>query len=371
MSAIMSRDALLENAPHNVLPPVHRFASGRVFDASQADPVAGGVRWKPMKSIWISTMTLSALILGPLNFTPGAFALFLFTYFAGLCLGQTLGMHRLLIHRSFECPLWMERLFVYLGTVAGVQGPFSWIRNHDMRDWAQSEPECHPYLSQQGPIGRDYFWQLHCVLELEKPPKIEFEPRVANDRFYQFIERHFYLQQLPLAVLFYALGGWPWVIWGICARIAATVTGTWNMLYWAHNDGLQTWLVKGAGIQGYNVPYSSWLSMGEGWHNNHHAFPLSARFGMKDGEADPGWLVLNGLSKLGLVRHLQTPDTLPPGKVLVDVAAGGAVTEALTPASPAKAPCPNATSACRFSNCPRAGLKMISALSPPEQQARQ
>jgi sn-1 stearoyl-lipid 9-desaturase len=318
MSTVMSRDALLEHAPPPGALPLYIASSERVFNAAGANAIAGEVRWKASKSIWITTMTLGALILGPLTFTPGAFAVFFITYLAGLCLGQTLGMHRLLIHRSFECPLWLERLLVYLGTIAGVQGPLSWIRNHDLRDWAQSQPECHPYLSQQGPIGRDYYWQTHCQLILEKPPQLIYEPRVANDPFYRFIERYFYLNQVPVALLLYALGGWPWVVWGMCARVAATVTGTWNMLYWAHNDGVQNWLVKGAGIQGYNVPYSSWLSMGEAWHNNHHAYPLSARFGMKEGEDDPGWLMLKVLFKLGLVRDLQTPDTLPAAKQLIE-----------------------------------------------------
>ena len=348
MATVMSRDALLKHAPQPDKLPLYNASSERVFDATGADPMAGEVRWKASKSIWISTMTLGALILGPLTVTPGAFAVFLVTYLAGLCLGQTLGMHRLLIHRSYECPLWLERLFVYLGTIAGVQGPFSWIRNHDLRDWAQCQTECHPFLSQQGPIGRDYFWQTHCQLILEKPPRLAFEPRVANDPFYQFLERYFYLNQIPIALLLYALGGWPWVIWGMCARVAATVTGTWNMLYWAHNDGVQNWLVKGAGIQGYNVPYSSWMSMGEGWHNNHHAYPLSARFGMKDGEDDPGWMMLKALSKLGLVRDLQTPDTLPAAKELITVDAGPSPDVIVNPAPSA---CTSAGPLCRSANC--------------------
>ena len=51
--------------------------------------------------------------------------------------------------------------------------------------------------------------------------------------------------------------------------------------------------------------------MGEAWHNNHHAFPASARLGLKQGEADPGWWVLRALRRLGLVWNLRTPETLP------------------------------------------------------------
>ena len=68
-------------------------------------------------------MTLTALIAGPVYFTWGALALFLATTATTVCLGHSLGMHRRLIHRAYDCPLWLERLFVYLGTLVGMAGP--------------------------------------------------------------------------------------------------------------------------------------------------------------------------------------------------------------------------------------------------------
>ena len=64
-------------------------------------------------------------------------------------------------------------------------------------------------------------------------------------------------------------------------------------------------------MQGYNVPYCGIVTMGEGWHNNHHAFPTSARHGLGPGESDPGWWVLLALKKFGLVSNLKTPEMLP------------------------------------------------------------
>src|SRR5688572_11728562 len=87
--------------------------SPRMFDAADTSAVEGEVRWKPVKSLWISAMTLAALIGGPLYFTWGALALFIATAAVTVCLGHSLGMHRRLIHRSYDCPLWLERLFVY------------------------------------------------------------------------------------------------------------------------------------------------------------------------------------------------------------------------------------------------------------------
>jgi fatty-acid desaturase len=296
------------------------FRSPRMFDAQETDAVAGMVRWKPVKSLWIGAMTLAALIGGPIYFTWGALALFLATTATTVCLGHSLGMHRRLIHRAYDCPLWLERLFVYLGTLVGMAGPYGMIRQHDIRDWAQRKSNCHAYLAHRSSFLRDGWWQLHCELQLVHPPELVIERRVAEDRSYRFIDRTWMAQQLPWAVLFFALGGMPWLVWGIAVRVAASVTGHWLVGYFAHNRGPRSWHIEGAGVQGHNVPYCGLITMGEAWHNNHHAFPGSARLGLEAGEVDPGWWVLVGLAKLGLVWGVKTPETLPRRPNLVALA---------------------------------------------------
>jgi len=71
-------------------------------------------------------------------------------------------------------------------------------------------------------------------------------------------------------------------------------------------------VVVGAAVQGRNVRWTSLLTMGECWHNNHHAFPGSARLGLQAGEWDPGWWVLTGLRSIGLVWASRLPGNLPP-----------------------------------------------------------
>ncbi len=295
------------------------FRCVRITDRSATDAVRGSVQWKPVKSLYISALTLVALLGTPMFFTWGALALFLVTTAVTVCLGHSLGMHRRLIHRAFECSVNLERLLVYLGTLVGMAGPYGMIYQHDMRDWAQRKSDCHPYLAHRSSILRDYFWQLHCQLRLLHPPELIVERRVAEDRFYQFLERTWMLQQVPWALLFLALGGVPWVIWGIAARVAATVTGHWLVGYFAHNAGLRSWHIQGAGVQGYNVPYCGLITMGEAWHNNHHAFPGSAQLGVRAGELDPGWWVLTVLARLGLVWGMRTPGVLPHRPNLVSL----------------------------------------------------
>jgi fatty-acid desaturase len=293
------------------------FRSVRMRDDGDTSAVCGSVHWKSIKSLWISAMTLIALIGGPVFFTWGALALFFASTAITVCLGHSLGMHRRLIHRAYDCSPHLERLFVYLGTLVGMAGPYGMIRQHDIRDWAQRKPACHAYLAHRSSILRDFYWQLHCELSLARAPELIFERRIVEDRFYQFIERTWMFQQLPWAGLFLALGGLPWVVWGIAVRVAASVTGHWLVGYFAHNAGPRSWHVQGAGVQGYNVPYCGLITMGEAWHNNHHAFPGSAQLGLKAGEIDPGWWVLMLLARLGLVWGIKTPDVLPQRPNLV------------------------------------------------------
>jgi fatty-acid desaturase len=84
-----------------------------------------------------------------------------------------------------------------------------------------------------------------------------------------------------------------------------------------HDVGRSSWHIRGAGVQGYNVAYCGLITMGEAWHNNHHAFPASAQLGLKEGEADPGWWVLMALARFGLVWGVKTPDLLPARPNLV------------------------------------------------------
>lgn len=291
-------------------------AVSTIFEGNEPpDAVRGTVRLSLPKSAWNLGIYGVALVGGVLTFSWDAFLVFVALSLLTLCLGP-LGLHRKLVHESFQCTRWLDYVLVHLGVLIGVAGPLEAVRAHDVRDWAQRQPECHPFLSQRGQALKDWFWQTFCELRLERPPVFLLEPRRAQDRGYRFLEATWRWQQLPWALALYAAGGWPYVIWGIAVRVSVCSTGYWLMSYLAHNKGGQHWHVQGSGIQGFNVRFASLLTMGENWHNNHHAFPGSAKFGLKPGELDLGWQALRGLERLGLVWGLQTPENLPPQKTL-------------------------------------------------------
>lgn len=289
----------------------------------RTNPLHGRVVWSPVKSLWFTAHALIALVGCSLTLSyPAILLSFAFTV-STLCLGHSIGLHRLLIHRSFECPLWLERLLVHLGTLVGMGGPFKMLYMHDIRDWSQRHEACHPFFIHQNPIWKDFLWQLHGEIRLEDPPEFQIEPRVAKDRWYRFMERTWMLQQLPWALLFFLIGGLPLVIWCISLRIVLSLIGHWLVGYFAHNTGLRDWHLEGHAVQGYNVPHIGLLTMGESWHNNHHAFPGSARLGLNAAQHDPGWCALCALRSVGLVWNLKLPEDLPERPELSRIARQG------------------------------------------------
>lgn len=282
----------------------------RVRAAVPSDVLRGRVTWAPLKSLWFSGMALAAVIGGLATFNWAAFGIFVGSTAFVLLFGHSLGSHRKLIHDSFQTPKWVEYALVYSGVQVGLAGPIGLLRQHELRDYAQRLPECHDYLRHGSRFWRDAWWQLHCELRLEREPAIRIEPRIVDDRFYRFLERTWMLQQFPPALLLFAIGGWSFVFWGTCARVTAGVFGHWLIGYFAHNHGGMHHVVDGAAVQGRNIPLTSLLTMGESWHNNHHAFPGSARLGLYAGEWDPGWWVLLVLHKLGLVWGIRLPGDL-------------------------------------------------------------
>lgn len=283
------------------------ISTDRMISVPGGDAISGQVRWVPAKSIWTLAMLVVAVIAGPVTFSWQAFALLIATTAITICAGHSVGMHRLLIHRSFTAPKWLERILVYLGTLVGMAGPFGMIAAHDIRDWAQRQTECHDLYAHRRTFFRDCWWQMHCAVALDHQPKFTIEDEVQNDWLYKVVEKTWMLQQLPWAIAFYLLGGWGFVVWGIAVRITLSLHGHWLVGHFSHRSGHQNWAVDGVAVQGFNIPNISILTFGESFHGNHHAYPGSARLAQAKGELDLGWWLILTLQWLGLAWNVQLP----------------------------------------------------------------
>lgn len=284
-------------------------AVNSLVETPGCSPVGGRVVWDPVHSLWNGAMLGATLAFGAATFSFAALSVFLATTGVTLLLGHSVGFHRRMIHGSFDCPLWLERVLSWCGSLVGMSGPFWMIRAHDLRDWAQRQPDCHDYLAHRQPMLIDAYWQMHCRLVLDRPPAFDLG-RIGRDPVHRFLERTWMLQQLPIAAVLWLMGGWGFVIWGVCARVSISVIGHWFVGHLAHRRGPQTWQVIDAGVQAHDVPWAAIPTMGEAWHNNHHAYPGSAKIGLYPGQSDWGYRFIQLLERLGLAWNVRTPDEM-------------------------------------------------------------
>ena len=286
-------------------------AIDRVIPRPETKNLEGRIVWTPVQSLWTIANGVLGLV-GVLYFPSwAALAVFVVLTGATVCAGHSVGMHRLLIHKSFKTYKPIEYLFVWLGVLVGMAGPHGMIRAHDMRDWHQRQASCPPHPSHGAGFWRDAWWQMHCAFPLDHPPDFVIEDDVLNDPVYRFIERTWRWQQLPVAIVLFALGGIGFVLWGVCLRVFVTLTGHWAVGHFAHRQGAQGWVIDGLPVQGYNLPRLGLVTFGESWHGNHHAFPHSAKLGVEKGQADPGFWFIKTLEVLGLVWDVQEPADKP------------------------------------------------------------
>lgn len=264
------------------------------------DPVRGVVRFDPIKAARLSF----SLFLGTLG------TVFFFdlqgALLSGLFTGATMyvavvAYHRLIIHRSFACPRWVEYTLVFIANLTGMGGPIGLIANHDLRDWAQRKPTCHPYLANGERFLRDGWQQLFCRLELEQPPVFDIE----TNGFYNHLERCWLLYQIPLGVLFYLVGGWSLVFGGVFLKLGILPCSHWVMAWFLHHVGQQPAINEEAGVQGFNIPALGLLTFGESYHNNHHRCPDAASNHFRPGELDPAWWLICLLKKLHLASEVR------------------------------------------------------------------
>jgi len=284
-----------------MMQPVHRVNGVR------ANSTAGKVEYDFAKISWNLGMIAAASVFAPFTFSGSAFALFLASTYLSLLVGHSAGMHRMMIHRTYECHPIVEKILVYVGVLVGMSGPYGIIRIHDVRDWAQRQNECHSFFSHTQSYWKDIWWQLTSRFVFEHPPEVTIESKYSESPFYQWLESTWRFHQVLLAALLYLWGGWPFLVWGVFVRVSVSIVGHWTITYFCHNPGQGSWRVADAAVQASNIPGLGILTYGECWHNNHHAFPESARIGLEAGQSDPAYRFIQVLGITGLASNIGSP----------------------------------------------------------------
>jgi stearoyl-CoA desaturase (delta-9 desaturase) len=240
-------------------------------------------------------------------------------------LGMNLGYHRLLTHRSFKCPLWLEHLFALLAVWCVEDTPARWVATHRMHHHRSDEqPDPHtPLVS--------LFWSHMGWLFLENTDLSRqvgydrYARDILRDSFYRFIERYVVWVTLGQSVVYFAVAflialaigdtlgdavqfaASIWM-WGVVVRTVIVWHITWSVNSFAHVFGYQNY---DTGDHSRNNWYVALLTSGEGWHNNHHAEPSSACNQRHWWEIDLVYYLLRMLVVFGLAWDVQMPSRSP------------------------------------------------------------
>lgn len=237
--------------------------------------------------------------------------------YAITAIGITVGFHRLLTHRSFQTPKPLEYTFAVLGSMA-VQGPVnSWVADH-RKHHAHTDKEGDPHSPHVG-HGDGIrgvlagLWHAHTGWLLSEQGRADWEryaPDLAEDPGMRFISRHFEwfvaATLLLPALLGYLLtgtaaGAATGLLWGGLVRVFLVHHITWSVNSVCHFAGSRRFDVDD---ESRNVFWLALPSLGEAWHHNHHAFPRSARHGLKRWELDPSAAIIVAMEKAGLARNV-------------------------------------------------------------------
>ena len=237
--------------------------------------------------------------LAPFFFSWGAVMVCALLYYLTMAFGITLGYHRLLSHRSFRAPKWLEYGLATLGALAMQGGPIEWVgdhRNHHIH----SDQDGDPHAASKG------FWWSHILWLFEPRASMdELRKRTGDlnaDPYLEFLESYYVPLQIALGILLYAIGGLGFVVYGVFLRLTLTYHATWLINSVSHKFGYVSYRTNDTSR---NCWWATLLTFGEGWHNNHHAFPHSARHGLRWWEMDVTWMTIRALNALGIVDDIK------------------------------------------------------------------
>ncbi|PIQ82200.1 MAG: acyl-CoA desaturase [Candidatus Omnitrophica bacterium CG11_big_fil_rev_8_21_14_0_20_64_10] len=257
---------------------------------------------------WDSILAFTAMhalaVVALFHFTWKGFWAFMVIQWLTGGLGICLCYHRLLTHRSFT--LWkpLEYLLAIFGCLAYQNGPIKWVAIHRLHH-ARSDQPNDPHSPTKGFWWAHMGWLFRFNEELDLYDRYKkYAPDLAKDPVYRFMNATHGVYQLFLGIALYLWGGWPAVLWGVFFRLVFVWHCTWFVNSAAHIWGYRTWAVED---QSTNNWWVAFLTYGEGWHNNHHAFLRSARHGLASWEWDPTWWTIQGLAAVGLADKIQLP----------------------------------------------------------------
>ncbi|NOK63377.1 MAG: acyl-CoA desaturase [Chloroflexi bacterium AL-W] len=211
-------------------------------------------------------------------------------------LGITVGYHRLLTHRSFETHKPIKGAFLIMGAMALEGPPITWASTH-IEHHAHSDQEGDPHSPMKGLWHSHVGWLFDHAASPDK-----YGAWLTKDPVNVFVNKTWWVWVILTFVLPFMIGGWTGLLWGGLVRIFLTHHITWSVNSICHIFGNRPYKTR-------DVSRNNWivglLAFGEGWHNNHHAFPRSAFHGLRWWQIDTSAYIIRALEATGLAWNVQ------------------------------------------------------------------
>jgi stearoyl-CoA desaturase (delta-9 desaturase) len=220
----------------------------------------------------------------------------LLSLYALTAMGVTIGFHRMLTHRSFNPHPVVKFIFLVLGSMA-VEGPaLQWASTHTLHH-AQADREGDPHSPVEGFFHAHIGWMFQ---DAEADPNV-YGRHLLKDPIVMFVSRTFFVWATLSLLIPFLIGGWTGLLWGGLVRLCLTHHVTWSVNSICHTFGKREFETTD---QSRNEWVIGLLAFGEGWHNNHHAFPRSAFHGLHWWQFDLSGYVIWTLERIGLVKDV-------------------------------------------------------------------
>lgn len=240
-----------------------------------------------------------------------AFFVAAFLAWVATSVGIGMGYHRLLTHRGYKTPKWVEYVLTTCATLALEGGPIFWVSTHRIHH-RFSDQEGDPHSPIDGKWWAHMGWILVGKSQHQDTTTLaQYVPDLAKDKFHIWITKFHYVPMIVLGLILLAIGGIPFVLWGIFFRTTVGLHATWLVNSATHMWGSRRYQTRDLSTNNFWVAMVTW---GEGWHNNHHAHPVSARHGLKWYEIDLNWYGIWTLKKLGLAHQVHTAKVTAPAR---------------------------------------------------------
>ncbi len=267
-----------------------------VVEINQEQPLK--IQWTTIIGVTVfHVLAVSALF----TFSWQNLAAFLILWWVAGSLGIGLGYHRLMTHRGFKTPQWLEYVLTVCGMLALQSGAISWVTTHRIHH-AFTDTDKDPHSPTNGLYWAHIGWIFQGTAQAQTDETMQrYSPDLMKSGIHRILNKYYWIVPVIVGAILFAIGGWGMLVWGIFLRTVWGWHSTWLVNSATHSWGSRRFESRDLST---NNGLIAAVSFGEGWHNNHHTYPRSAKHGLTWKEVDINWIQIWFLEKVGLAKDV-------------------------------------------------------------------